>query len=166
MASSKLIAIAFDDPQTAEETRVKLLDMQAEHLISLEDAVVAVRDGDGKVRLSQAVNPTLAGATGGGFWGTLIGLIFMSPVLGLAVGAASGAIAGALTDVGINDDFMKNLASNLKPNSSALFLLVRDATLDKVVDRLQPFDGTILQTSLSHDDEVKLREALSQVNPT
>lgn len=160
-SKSELIAVAFDDSYTAEEVRLKLLKMQEEHLISLEDAVVAVRNEDGKVRLNQSLNLTAAGAVGGGFWGTLVGLIFLSPLLGMAAGAAAGAVSGALSDVGINDEFMKKLASNLKPNSSALFLLVRDATLDKVMGKLQPFEGTLLHTSLSHADEQKLKQAMT-----
>ena len=135
---SKLIAIAFNDPFMAEDVRLQLIRLQEEHLIALEDAVVAVRKEDGNVRLNQAINLTTAGAVGGGFWGTLIGLLFMSPLIGMAAGAATGAVTGALSDVGINDQFMKNLASTLKPGSSALFVLVRNATLDKVMERLQP----------------------------
>lgn len=161
---SKLIAVAFDSPFKAEEVRLELIKLQEEHLIALEDAVVAIRKEDGRVRLNQAVNLTTAGAIGGGFWGTLIGLLFMSPLIGMAAGAAAGAITGALSDVGINDNFMRNLASALKPGSSALFILVRHATLDKVMERLQPFNGTILQTSLSHEDEAKLRAAMSPEN--
>src|SRR5262245_12209108 len=127
----------------------------------MEDAVVAIKDAKGKVKLHQAVNLTAAGAASGGFWGTLIGLIFLNPLLGLAVGAGAGAVSGALTDVGINDHFMKNLAATMKPGSSALFVLVRKATPDKVLEELMGTGGTILKTSLSHEDEAKLQAALS-----
>ena len=135
--------------------------LQKEYLIDLEDAVVAVKDAQGKVKLHQAVNLTAAGAVGGGFWGSLIGLIFLNPLLGAAVGAAAGAASGALTDVGINDKFMKDLAAAMKPGSSALFVLVRKATPDKVLAELQGSGGKVLKTSLSHDDEAKLQAALS-----
>ena len=101
-----LYVIGYDDPFKAEEVRLKLLKMQKEYLIDMEDAVVAVKDQQGKVKLHQAVNLTAAGAVSGGFWGSLIGLIFLNPLLGLAVGAASGAVSGALTDVGLDDNFM------------------------------------------------------------
>jgi uncharacterized membrane protein len=135
--------------------------MQKDYLIDLADAVVAVKDQQGKVRLHQAVNLTAAGAVGGGFWGSLIGLMFLNPLLGMAVGAAAGAISGALTDLGIDDKFMKELAETMKPNSSTLFVLVRKATPDKVLDEIKGTGGKVLRTSLSHEDEAKLQAALS-----
>lgn len=82
-------------------------------------------------------------------------------MLGLAAGAGAGAVAGALSDVGINDDFMKDLAATMKPGSSALFVLVRSMTPDKVLEELRGTGGTVLKTSLSHEDEAKLQAALS-----
>jgi len=158
---STLVVIGYNDMFKAEEIRLKLWKMQKDYLVDLEDAVVAVKDESGKVKLHQAVNVTTAGAVGGGFWGTLIGLIFLNPLLGLAVGAAAGAVAGALTDVGIDDKFMKELASTMTPGSSTLFVLVRKATPDKVLEELKGSGGTVLKTSLSHDDEAKLQAALS-----
>jgi uncharacterized membrane protein len=135
--------------------------MQKDYLIDLEDAVVAVKDEKGRVKLHQAVNLTAFGAVSGGFWGSLIGLIFLNPLLGAAVGAAAGAISGALTDVGIDDNFMKQLAVNVKPGSSVLFVLVRHVTVDKVLEQLKGTGGEILKTSLTHEDETKLQAALS-----
>jgi uncharacterized membrane protein len=135
--------------------------MQQDYLVDLEDAVVAVKDAKGKVRLHQAVNLTTAGAVSGGFWGALIGLIFLNPLLGMAVGAGMGAASGALSDLGINDQFMKDLAANMQPGSSILFVLVRKATPDKVLEELKGTGGTILKTSLSHEDEAKLQAALN-----
>jgi len=158
---STLVVIEYDDPFKAEEIRLALMKMRKDYLIDLEDAVVAVKDQKGKVRLHQAVNVTAAGAMSGGFWGALIGLIFLNPLLGLAIGAAAGAVSGALTDVGINDKFMKDLAGAMKPGSSTLFVLVRKATPDRVLDELKGTGGTVLRTSLSHEDEAKLQAALN-----
>jgi uncharacterized membrane protein len=158
---STLVVIGYDDMFKAEEIRLKLMKMQKDYLVDLEDAVVAVKDEKGKVRLHQAVNLTAAGALGGGFWGTLIGLIFLNPLLGMAVGAAAGAVSGALADVGIDDKFMKDLATAMTPSSSVLFVLVRKATPDKVLEELKGSGGHVLKTSLSHDDEAKLQAALS-----
>ena len=158
---STLAVIGYDDVFKAEEVRLSLIKMQRDYLIDLEDAVDAVKDPSGKVKLHQAINLTTAGAVSGGFWGSLIGLIFLNPLLGLAVGAGTGAIAGALSDVGINDNFMKELASTMTPGSSALFVLVRSMTPDKVLDELRGTGGTVLKTSLSHEDEAKLQAALS-----
>jgi uncharacterized membrane protein len=97
---------------------------------------------------------------GGGFWGALVGILFLNPLLGAAVGAGAGAISGALSDVGVNDKFMKELAQNFQPGTSALFVLVRKATPDKVLEELKGAGGKVLQTSLSHEDESKLQAAL------
>jgi uncharacterized membrane protein len=160
---SDLIVVGYNDEHQAEEVRLKLLKLQHEYLVDLEDAVVAVRDKDGKVKLHQIHNLTAAGAITGGFWGTLIGLLFLSPILGAAIGAGAGAVGGALSDIGINDDFMKELAGHLSPGSSALFVLVRKMTPDKVLPQLQGAGGRIIQTSLSNEDENKLQAALSAV---
>ena len=125
---STLVVIGYNDLHKAEEIRLMLLKMQKDYLIDLEDAVVALKDENGKIKLHQMVNLTAAGAASGGFWGTLIGLIFLNPLLGLAVGATAGAVSGALTDVGIDDKFIKDLATTLSPGSSVLFVLVRKAT--------------------------------------
>src|SRR5215467_10282575 len=110
---STLVVIGYDDMYKAEEVRLKLRKLQSEYLIDLEDAVVAVKDTAGKVKLHQAVNLTAAGAVSGGFWGTLIGLIFLNPLLGMAVGAGAGAASDALAEVGIDDHFMKELAATM-----------------------------------------------------
>jgi uncharacterized membrane protein len=158
---STLVVIGYNDLYQAEEVRLKLWKLQKDYLIDLEDAVVATKDQEGKVKLHQAVNLTATGALSGGFWGSLIGLIFLNPLLGLAVGATAGAVSGTLTDVGIDDKFMKDLATTMQPGSSALFVLARRATPDKVLEEIKGTGGTILQTSLSHDDETKLQAALS-----
>ncbi|MFM6189632.1 MAG: DUF1269 domain-containing protein [Planktothrix sp.] len=158
---SDLIAIAYDDEYKAEEVRLTLIKLQKEHLIELEDAAVIVKNAEGKVKLKQAVDLTTAGAVSGGFWGLLIGTLFLSPVLGAAVGAAAGAASGALSDIGVDDNFMKSLGETLKPGSSALFVLVRKVTPDKVLDEVAPYGGTVLRTSLSKDEEAQLQEVLT-----
>jgi uncharacterized membrane protein len=163
---STLVVIGYNDLYQAEEVRLKLWKLQKDYLIDLEDAVVATKDQAGKIKLHQAVNLTASGAVSGSFWGSLIGLIFLNPLLGLAMGAATGAVSGALTDVGINDKFMKDLAATLHPGSSALFVLARKATPDKVLEEIKGSGGTILQTSLSHEDEAKLQAALSAASPS
>jgi uncharacterized membrane protein len=157
---STLVVIEYEDLHKAEEVRLLLLKMQKDYLIDLEDAVVAFKNNDGKVKLNQIHSLTAAGAASGGFWGMLIGLIFLNPLLGFAAGAAGGAISGALTDVGINDKFMKELAESFVPGTSALFVLVRQATPDKVLAELQGTGGKVLKTSLTREDEKKLQEAL------
>jgi uncharacterized membrane protein len=159
--ASTLVVIEYEDQYKAEEMRLKLRKMQKEYLIDLEDAVVAVKDASGKIKLHQAVNLTGAGAMTGGFWGALVGLIFLNPLLGMAMGATAGAVSGALSDVGINDKFMKELADGMPAGSSALFVLVRKATPDRVLEEVKGSGGKILRTSLTHEDEAKLQTALS-----
>ena len=159
---SNLVAVVFGDETTAFEMRAALAKMQKELLIEMEDAVVVTKNTDGKTQLHQAVNLTAIGAVGGGFWGLLIGLLFLNPLISTAVGVAYGAIVAKLSDIGISDRMMKELAESFKPGSSALFVLVRWATVDKVLEGLKPFvgKGKIFQTSLSKDDEAALRRAL------
>jgi uncharacterized membrane protein len=73
---STLIAVGYDTPYKAEEIRMKLQKMQQGYLIDLEDAVVAIKNAKGKVKLDQWFNLTALGAARGGFWGALIGLFF------------------------------------------------------------------------------------------
>jgi uncharacterized membrane protein len=156
-----LVEIAFPSEEKAEEVRRKLLDMQKEYLIELGDAVIAVKQPDGRVKLNQLFNPTASGAVSGTFWGALIGMIFLMPLAGAAIGAASGAISGRLTDVGINDEFMRNAAQTLQSGNAALFLLVRKMTTDKVLAALQGEGGTVLRTSFDETKEEALRAALA-----
>ncbi len=158
---SDLVVICFPSEEKAEEIRERVLKLQGEYLISLEDAVVAVKKPDGQIKLNQMINPTAVSAASGTMWGALIGLIFMMPLAGAAIGAASGAIGGALTDLGINDKFMKEVAGAIHPGEAALFLLIRNMTADKVMDDLRGVGGTILRTSFDHAKEAALAAALA-----
>jgi uncharacterized membrane protein len=156
-----LLAIAFSSEAKAEEVREKLLAMQKEYLVELGDAVVVSRKEDGSLKLNQLVNTTAAGGMTGAFWGALIGLIFMNPLVGAAMGAAGGALSGALTDFGIDDKFMKDAAEVLPPGGAALFLLVRKMTTDKVLDKLRGVGGTVLRTSFEKSQDEAIRAALA-----
>lgn len=158
---SDLVAIAYDDQFKAEEVRLTLAKLQKEHLIELEDAAVVVKNKEGKVQLKQAINLTAAGTVSGSFWGLLIGTLFFSPLLGVAVGAASGALSGALSDIGVDDDFMRELGETLQPETSALFVLIRKVTPDKVLEEISPYGGKVLRTSLTKDKEEELQEVLT-----
>ena len=156
-----LVEIAFSSEEKAEEVRQKLLDMQKEYLIELGDAVIAVKQPNGHVKLNQLVNLTASGAISGTLWGTLIGMIFLVPLAGAAIGAASGAISGALSDVGIDDRFMKDAAQSLQSGNATLFLLIRKMTTDKVLAALQGEGGTVIRTSFDETKEEALRAALA-----
>ena len=158
---SDLVFIAFPTEQKAEEVRQRVLSLQREYLIELGDAVVVVKDEKGHVKLNQMMNLTAAGAATGALWGTLIGFIFLAPLIGTALGAASGALGGKLSDVGINDEFMRKAAGALQPNTAGLFLLIRKMTTDKVLADLKGVGGVLMSTSFDESKEAALREALA-----
>ena len=162
---SDLVAIAYPDLATAKEVTANASRAQQAHEIELDDMVIIERRGDGKVKLHQ---PSLAGAgaAGGALWGGLIGLIFLAPLVGMAVGAASGAVAGKVTDVGVNDNFMKDLGEKLPPGSAALLALGRTDAPDKVIDRVKGYGGHVIQTSLDEEQEEHLRAALGETATT
>src|SRR5262249_55968933 len=164
---STLVAVVFNDESTAFEMRAALVKMQKQYLLEMEDAVVVTRDPDGKTKLHQAVSLTGAGAVGGAFWGMLIGLLFLNPLLGAVIGAGAGAISGKFQDLGLDDKQMKEIGAPPRRGTSALFFLLRKVTADKVLDGLKPFvgKGKVFQTSLNKDDEKALREALEQPAP-
>ena len=167
---SDLICLAFKELDTADHFLNELRALQKEYVLELEDACVVIRDSDGKIHLKQSVNLVAIGASQGAsrgmLVGTLIGLLFMNPLAGMLagglVGAGSGALQGKLADYGIDDNFIKSLGSTIEPNSSAIFLLVRKAVEDKVMPRLSHYQATILKSSLSDEQEERLKAALSQ----
>lgn len=158
---SNLIVIGFKDEFKADEVLLDLRKLQREYLIDLEDAAIVVRNQEGKVKIKQTQELVTSGALSGGFWGLLIGLIFLHPILAI-FGAAVGAFSGALTDIGIDDNFIREIGNTIKPGTSAIFVLVKKSTPDKVLEDLSKFEGKVLRTSLSKEDEAKLQEALTK----
>ena len=158
---SDLVVIEFPSEAKAEEVRQKLLDMQKEYLIELEDAVIDVKQPSGRVKLNQLFHPAAAGAAYGSLWGLIVGMIFLMPLAGAVLGTASGAIGGALTDEGVDDRFMKDAAATLDSGNAALFLLIRKMTTDKVLADLKGVGGKVLRTSFDQTQEKALRDALS-----
>jgi uncharacterized membrane protein len=166
---SELIVVGFDSPEEADRVLVRLAGLKKEYLIDLEDAVVVVRDTEGKVHLKQSLNLTAVGATSGllsgSIWGGLVGLLFLNPLAGFAIGGAlgagAGALSGSLTDYGIDDEFIESLGNTIPNNSSALFILVRKVQPEKVLAEFPDLRGRVLKTSLSPEQEKKLQAALS-----
>ena len=156
---SELIVIGYDTEAEADAARTELFGMAKEYLVDVADAVVARADDNGKIKLNQMVNLWTMGASGGAFWGLLIGFLFMNPLLGLAVGAGAGALGGALSDYGINDNFMKEVAEVLQPGQAALFMMVRQHVSDRVIERLGEKGGRIIRTNLDTTKEAALRDA-------
>ncbi len=161
---SDLIVVAYPDQFRASEVKGSLARMQVEHLIDLEDICCVTKDTDGNVKLHQSVNLTAASAVNGGFWGMLIGLLFLNPLLGGLLGAGAGALSGSAVDYGISDDFIRELADHMQTNSSAIFILVKKITPDKVLDELGKYGGTVLRTSFTKDVEAEWQNALKEGN--
>jgi len=159
---SNLVVVAYPDEFRAAEVLASLRRLNKEYLIDLDDACYVTKDAGGKIKLHQNTSLTGAGAAWGGMWGMLIGLLFFVPFVGLALGAGLGALSGKLADYGIDDKFAKQIAETMQPNTSAIFVLIRKSTPDKVVPEIAKFGGTVLQTSLPKETEEKLQEALKQ----
>ena len=172
---SELVCIAFKDSSTADRVLNELRAMEKDYVLDLEDAVIVVRDMDGKVHLKQCVDvfggATTHGVSLGVLWGGLMGLLFMNPLAGLIGSIAGGAGAGAMTtaasefgllsDYGIPDQFIKDLGSTIQRGTSAIFLLIRHADHAKLLASFSRYEGRVLQTSLSKEQEDKLRAALT-----
>ena len=167
---SNLVVLGFDGMHTADEVLNKLRSLQKEYLIDLEDACVVEREANGKVYIKQAVNLTALGAAAGGsrgaLWGTLVGLLFLNPLAGMAIGAITGAGAGALSgslaQYGIRDDFVKKLSETIPAGSSALCILFKSVNEDKVLPEIEPYKPRVLKTSLSNAAEQRLKTELSK----
>jgi uncharacterized membrane protein len=166
---SELVAVSYNDVYRAGEVCAALQRLQQEFLIDMEDAAYVTRERDGKIKLHQtqpvAGLATGIGASRGTLWGALIGLLFMQPLLGMAagavLGAAGGAIAGKVADYGIPDPFMKELAGNLHPGTSMLFVLFRRVTWEKVLPHISQYGGTVMHSSLTPEAEARIQSALS-----
>jgi len=159
---STLAVITYPQENTAAEAASALARMQKEFLIELEDVAWVTKKQDGKLKLHQGASLTAAGAAGGAFWGFLFGLIFLVPVLGLAVGAATGALAGKLSDFGIDDKWIKEVASSIPAGGSALFVMARSANQERVLPEMAKFGGKVIKTNLTAEQQQALEEALSQ----
>ena len=159
---STLIAITYDTADKAAQALEKLGELQKMQLVTLEDAAVAIKDQKGKVKVKQTLEKMHTGsaATWGFFWGFLIGLIFMAPIFWGLLTALFAGILGKSRDLGIDNQFIKEVGDSLDPGQSALFILVVEATADKVLPEMAKFGGKVFQTSLSNEDEALLKEAL------
>jgi uncharacterized membrane protein len=152
----------FDSPTGADDAVVTLESLAKQELIKVHDAAtVSWLPEKKKPKTRQINNLAGAGAVGGAFWGLLFGILFFIPLIGLAVGAAAGALAGSLTDVGIDDDFIKTIRQQVTPGTSALFVMTSDAVLDKVEAAFKGTQAQLVSTNLSKEQEDKLREAFA-----
>jgi uncharacterized membrane protein len=156
---SNLIVMTFNTRDAAREVRQALRELEGSGRLSLDDAAVIVKDADGKLNVDNEVDRGVKiGAIGGGLLGLL--LSFMFPVAGIVVGAAGGALVGRLADLGIDQQFVKDVSTALQPNSSALFVIVRDTDPSIVISALEPYRGTLHHTTLDPTVEAELRHAL------
>jgi uncharacterized membrane protein len=154
-----MLVLGFDTLDGAHNARNKLVELNNEFLLKLDQAVEVARNPDGKLKIQEERSLAGAGAIGGAFWGLLLGLIFLVPAFGMAVGAASGAIAGHFAKFGMTKEYMNQINETIKPGQSGLFILADNVKLDRVTPMLASFHPRVLRTSLSMDQEKALREA-------
>lgn len=163
---STLTAIKFDTPNGAEQMLDLLVEMQRQRLITIHDgALVSWPDGKKGPKTRQLINLAGQGALGGAFWGMLFGLLFFVPLLGMAIGAAMGAVTGAFADVGIDDNFIKQVRSSVTEGTSAIFLLTSGEVLDRLVDgiRAKGLQPELIASNLTNEQEARLHEAFSEI---
>ncbi len=162
-----LVAIGYPDQVTAEEARQTVQQLESDLIIQADQVAAISRDLDGKyhVHTSHGGPGAGAGAVWGGFWGLLFGLLFFIPFAGWAVGAGLGALFGHLGEKGIDKQFQEQVRDQLKPGTSALFLVIEHATPDKAIAALEKYGGTVIKTSLSEEDTKKLQDALQPPTP-
>ena len=159
---STLIAMVFDGPYDAEKARLELRMLEKDELVDLEESVVLTRDKKGHIHFHHSQHFTLPLALGGGFVGTLVGLMILNPAVALIggiTGTGLGAVLGALKEIGIEENFMKDLADGMRAGSSALFVAARRGDPQKIMAALKPYKGKILCNALYHQDESKLKAA-------
>jgi len=154
-----MVVLAFDGIDTADTVRNKLIDLDNQYLLNLSQVVAVVRKDDGQVKIKEEPRLTGLGALGGAFWGLLIGLILLVPVAGFVVGTVSGAIAGHFAKYGISKEYMNQINAAIQPGQSALFILADNVKMDRVIPMLTEYHPRVVRTSLSLDQEAKLREA-------
>ncbi|MCE3550612.1 DUF1269 domain-containing protein [Pseudonocardia sp. RS11V-5] len=157
----------FDEPGGARSALDLVERLQKQELLTLEDAaVVTWPENRKKPKTEQLHSMSGAGALGGSFWGLLFGLLFFVPLLGMAVGAAMGALAGSMSDVGIDDRFIKEVREKVTPGTSALFLMTSRVVQDKVLDEFRGTNAELISTNLSNEQEQKLREVFVEEHET
>ncbi|GHO81718.1 membrane protein [Ktedonobacter sp. SOSP1-85] len=159
-SKENLFVLKFIDEATAQRMLDVITQLQAQKLIKCDDAALVTRRADGRPKIRQAHNLVGAGAMGGAFWGLLVGMLFLNPLAGMAIGAGVGALSGKMTDIGIDDNFIKQVANAIQPGEAALFLLTREAVMDKIIPQIKDIQFQVIQTSLSSQDEAQLREML------
>jgi uncharacterized membrane protein len=159
-----LVAIGYPDQGTAEQARDTVAQLESELIIQADQVASISRDAEGKYHVHTShggAGGTAGGAVWGGFWGLLFGLLFFIPFAGWAMGAGLGALFGHMSQKGIDKAFQEQVREYLKPGTSALFMVIEQATPDKAIAALEQYGGTVIKTSLSDEDTQKLQEALT-----
>ncbi len=165
---SDLIIIGYPDETTAQNVWEEVVRLERDYLVDLDDAAIIRRDSKGKLHVTTPAHHAVAWGTFSGlFWGVLIGLLFvfpLAPLVGVA-GGIMGAALGSAENLGIKDDYKQRVQDMIQPGTSAILVILRNATYDKFVEALRPYGGTILQTSLSHEAEQHLMKVLHGEDP-
>ena len=157
---TNLIVLTFDSMGEAEEVHQALVRGKKEGILAIRDAAVVEKDQDGKVHVKNQVSTGTWTATGvGGLLGVLMGAIFF-PVGGLILGLAGGALVGRFMNLGVDGKFVKQVQEEIKPGTSALFILSDTENIGAELAILREHKGKVLQTNLPSEQEEALRDAL------
>jgi uncharacterized membrane protein len=156
-----LTVVVFDDMEQAGEVRQSLKSIQKQGLLNLDDSAVVVKDEDGQVHVKNEVDRGIkVGLAGGGFIGLFVGFLFGGPIGAMLLGAIGGAAVGSMADLGIQKSFVKDVENAMKPGSSAIFFIIRDANPNAAISALKPYQGEVYHTALPTEAEETLRRVL------
>ncbi|AWB86190.1 DUF1269 domain-containing protein [Mycetocola zhujimingii] len=155
-----LIVISFDTKTDAEAAYNKVLELQDDLIVQLAGLALVTVDDEGKTHVTHPgpVGKVGIGAAGGAVFGALLGILFFMPLVGLVIGGAFGALFAALDKAGINSEFRERVQDTVSAGKSAIVLYATKLTQDKFTEALAPYNGTVVQTSLSKEQEAQLAD--------
>jgi len=157
-----LIVLAFDSEADAEGAYNKVQELENDLIVQLSGLALVKVDDDGKTHVDYPGprGKVGAGAAGGALFGTLIGILFFVPVVGAVFGGLFGALHAGLDKNGLDATFRDRVKTTVSEGKSAVVLYAVKITEDKFAAALRPFNGTVVQTSLSEETERELIEDL------
>jgi uncharacterized membrane protein len=159
---SEIIVIGYGDQPTATQAYNEVLTLQKDFIVELTGLAIVRVDNEGKSHVETPQKIVGVSAASGAMWGMLIGILFLVPFVGLALGGAMGALMGKMGKSGIDDAFRSQVQALLKPGGAAVVVMASKITDDKFADAMKQYGGTLLKTSLSDADEKELASELAE----
>jgi len=159
---SEIIVIGYDQQSTATQAYKEVLTLQHDFVVELTGLAIVRVDDEGKSHVETPQKIVGVSAASGALWGMLIGILFLVPFFGFALGGAMGALMGKMGKSGIDEQFRSQVQALLKPGGAAVVIMASKITDDKFANAMKQFGGTLLKTSLSEDDEKELASELAE----